>query len=325
MFRCMRQYLNGGPGPVVAAKTGNYFVGQGEFRGDFSGAPVGSKFFVAIGGHQQDYPSAEGNHWIHVALVDPAHVHAIPGRGAPVADHHAAVRNLPHANATLRMGRTVDGYTINDRETQFYGYVDDVAVFNRALTKQEIKAIINEADHRLHANQDHLVAAWIFDHTLPSGDPLPPHFSRPYKFNSNPDGKRASLGIVSDSRDDAFDAKLLRGMLPFQKVEWILPFDKGDVWVVVQGNGDPTSSHNGADANFAWDYTLASAPAAGKPPMSTDRHAASACTRLAAATCSTTGIRVEERRQPGAPIRSTATTGFTSSSPGTRSSPTCTP
>jgi hypothetical protein len=56
MFRCLRQYPNAGPGPVVAAKTGNYFVGQGEFRGDFPGAPVGSKFFVAIGDHQQDYP-----------------------------------------------------------------------------------------------------------------------------------------------------------------------------------------------------------------------------------------------------------------------------
>jgi hypothetical protein len=267
MFRCMRQYPNAGPGPVVAAKTGNYFVGQGEFRGDTSGAPVGSKFFVAIGEQQQDYPSAEGDRWIHVALVRSGHTFTLFLDGAPQSPTITLPSaNLPDGNATLRMGRTVDGFTINDRETQFYGYVDDVAVFNRALTKPEIKAIINEPDHRLHANQDHLVAAWIFDHTLPSGDPLPPHFSRPYTFNSNPDGKRASLGIVSDSRDDAFDANVLRGILPFQKVEWILPFDKGDVWVVVQGNGDATSSHNGADANFAWDYTLASAPAPGKPP-----------------------------------------------------------
>jgi Concanavalin A-like lectin/glucanases superfamily len=266
MFRCLRQYPNAGPGPVVAAKTGNYFVGQGEFRGDFSGAPVGSKFFVAIGDNQQDYPSAEGDHWIHVALVRSGNTFTLFLNGTPQSPTITLPStNLPDANATLRMGRTVDGFTINDRETQFYGYVDDVAVFSRALTKQEIKAIIDEADHRLHANQDKLVAAWIFDHTLPSGDPLPPHFSRPCQFNSNPVGKRASLAIVSEARDDAFDAKLLRGTLPYQKAEWSLPFDKGDVWVVVQGNGDPTSSHNGADANFAWDFTLASAPAAGKP------------------------------------------------------------
>src|SRR5262245_53469148 len=32
MFRCMRQYQNAGPGPVVAATAGTYFVGQGDFR-----------------------------------------------------------------------------------------------------------------------------------------------------------------------------------------------------------------------------------------------------------------------------------------------------
>jgi len=33
MFRCMRQYPNAGPGPVVAAKTGNLVRGPGDTSG----------------------------------------------------------------------------------------------------------------------------------------------------------------------------------------------------------------------------------------------------------------------------------------------------
>ena len=278
MFRCMRQYMNAGPGSAVAANAaGTYFVGQGDFRGDnVSHSPLGPKWFVAIGGEQHDYTATKDDRWIHIALVRSGNTFTLFLDGAPqsptitVAPEAA---NLPDGNATLRMGRTVDGYTVNGRETQFYGYVDDVAVFKRALTQQEIKAIIDEADHRLHAHQDHLVAAWIFDHTLPSGDPLPPRFSRPVHFNSNPVEQRAGLAIVSENRNEAFDTKVLHDILPYQKAEWMLPFDKGDVWSVSQGNGfgdleqngDPIGSHFGASANFAWDFKLESAPAPGKP------------------------------------------------------------
>jgi len=165
---------------------------------------------VALGGQYQDYPSAEGDRWIHVALVRSGNTFTLFLDGMPQSPAiTVSPADVPDADATLRMGRTVHGYTINDRETQFFGFVDDVAVFARALTKHEIAAIIDEPDHRLHGHQDHLVAAWIFDHTLPSGDPLPPHFSRPYQFKSDPDGTRADLAIVSENRNDAFDAKIL--------------------------------------------------------------------------------------------------------------------
>jgi Concanavalin A-like lectin/glucanases superfamily len=277
MFRCMRQYANAGPGPVIAANNaGTYFVGQGDFRGDYDSGSVGAKFLVVIGDQHHDYSTVEGDKWIHVAIVRSGNTFSVYFDGtrrtetitiSPVSPQ------LPDPNATLRMGRTVDGFTINGRETQFYGYVDDVAVFNRALTHNEIVAIVTERDQRLHAHQPHLVAAWTFDHTLPSGDPLPPRFSRPYQFNSNPVGRRASLALVTESRNDAVDAQILRGILPYQKVEWMLPFDEGDVWEVIQGNnngefdamGKPAGSHFGASAAFAWDFQLRSEPLPGKP------------------------------------------------------------
>jgi hypothetical protein len=262
MFRCMRQYRYAGAGPVIASTTGTYFLGQGD-----AGSGAVSKFSVMVGGQQQDYASDEGDRWIHVALVRSGNVFTLFLDGVkqshPITISPADVQ-LPLANTTVRIGRAADGVLINGRESQFYGYVDDVAVFKRPLTHQEIRAIIDEHDHRLHGHQSHLVAAWIFDHTLPSGDPLPPSFSRPYQLNSHPEGKRAGIALVSEARDDAFDAKILHGIVPYQKADWIIPFDKGSIWVVVQGNNDPNLSHFGTAA-FCWDFTLAGAPTPGKP------------------------------------------------------------
>ena len=277
MFRCMRQYMNAGPGSAVAANAaGTYFVGQGDFRGDnVSHSPLGPKWFVAIGGEQHDDTATKDDRWIHIALVRSGNTFTLFLDGAPQSPTItvAGTANLSDGNATLRMGRTADGYTVNGRETEFYGYVDDVAVFNRALTQQEINAIIDEADDRLHAHQDHLVAAWIFDHTLPSGDPLPPRFSRPVHFNSNPaEGARGPGDRQREQeRGVRHEGAARHPAVPESGVDAAFRQGRRVVGLTrerlldLEQNGDPVGSHFGASANFAWDFKLESAPAPGKP------------------------------------------------------------
>ena len=227
---------------------------------------------LSIGNQSQVYASdlVKAGNWLHVAVVRSGNTFKLYLNGThltPDITVSAGEPNMPGSTSTLRMGRRTNGMTVPlpnvpaGVEARSYGFVDDVAVFTKALSKQEIDQVIGEADGRLHGNESSLLAAWIFDQTLPSGAALPGNFKRPVTFNSVPANKRATLVILSEKRDSAFDAKL--PPLPYMEVEWTLPFQTGQAWKVPWGNSTPDSSHKGTAA-FCWDFVLAGDATPGK-------------------------------------------------------------
>jgi hypothetical protein len=263
MARFMAQYPIAFAGPILAENgSGTYIIGQGDYRS----SPEGTKLMLAVGNQSQTYPTSllKTGVWLHVAVVRSGNSFKVYLNGThltPDVTVSASESNMPGGTSVLRMGRRTDNMTISGAEAQYYGFVDDVAVFNKALTKQEIDQIINEPDGRLQGGESNLLAAWIFDKTLPSGEELPAKFKRPVTYNSVPASQRAGVALLSEKRDSAFDAKLLP--LPYMQAEWTLPFKTGQAWSVLWGNSTTDSSHKGTAA-FSWDFKLAGDQTPGK-------------------------------------------------------------
>src|SRR5262249_38215296 len=140
---------------------------------------------------------------------------------------------------------------INNRKAHFNGMWDAVGVLNQALTKSEIKQLVNSP--RLTGNESGLIAGWTFDRPA-TGQTLPPTLSRPVRLNPP-----AAAVAISADRNNASDAQTLP--LPFQQTTMQLPLADEQAWVVIQGidNDAPNASHAGYAA-FCWDFMLAGRP-----------------------------------------------------------------
>jgi hypothetical protein len=149
----------------------------------------------------------------------------------------ALVGNTTWPSGTLRLGREASG------DAQFYGFVDDVAVFKQALTGSQVAAI-NTGVKRLTGGESGLYAGYTFDPRTPSGQALPAKLSRPLSYH-----EPATRKVLSQARDSAADAKHLPA--PFQQAEMDLPFPWGDEWRVLWGWG--LNTHIGT-AHFTWDF-----------------------------------------------------------------------
>ena len=262
MARFMLQYPNGYQGPMLSVKgTGTYMIGQGDYRFD-TDAP---KLEINIGGSRASYivpellqlfgfpDSLKAGQWEHLALVrggntlelylNGYHLCADPNVYS-FCDLSVTATGMP--SGTLRLGRAASG-----DDQQFYGFLDDVAVFKRALSEAEIKNIDANVK-RLTGSESGLYAGYTFDDATPSGGALPATLSRPVKFSGVPmiKGNPAFKQPVSQTRDSYADAKRLP--VPVQQTAMQLPFSVGQVWHVMQGWGG-TISHNGY-AVFSWDF-----------------------------------------------------------------------
>src|SRR5262249_42449359 len=143
--------------------------------------------------------------------------------------------DLPTADSTLRMGRRTNGQVVNSGyEPQFYGFVDDVAVFNKALSQRALWDMFSA--QRLNGNESGLLAGWTFDELAPSGDPLPAVLTKyPINFLSlTPGLKPSGRTVISGNRNHTQDRKKLP--LPFQQKTMRLPFPPGEARYVGYGN-----------------------------------------------------------------------------------------
>jgi hypothetical protein len=158
--------------------------------------------------------------------------------------------NLPRG--TVRFGKRTTGQSVNLRDAQFYGLLDDIAVFNRALTTSEIQNLAVQVQ-QLTGDESGLLAGYTFDD---GSQRL--QLNRALKLNSP-----AQAVAISASHNNTLDAAALT--MPAQQTEMTLPFPPGEAWVVVQGNDSPAGgSHNGV-ASFCWDFVPEGKPAAGAP------------------------------------------------------------
>lgn len=279
VVRFMPQHPRAYSGPILAENgAGTYFVGQHSQPRPPEGVPrpdSDERLILAIGSEARAYrvDLSEAT-WHHLAVVRSGNEvslyfdgeHLTPGIQVNWND-----TQLPADEATLRLARRTTGKTFmfdgGNRVPQFYGFVDDVAVFDRALTRSEINTLIAQQlrlDPSLISGGLGLIAAWTFDSATPSGGPLPPAFDRPISLRSPADDGVRYEGVgdlepaqkvpASQTRNGEIDAKFL--LPPFHQNTYHLPFAPGEAWDVLWGNST-LNTHYGFAA-FTWDFVLAS-------------------------------------------------------------------
>jgi len=254
----MPQFPDSYEGPLVAENgSGTFVFGMG----DYSAAPKGqTKLMLAVGSQQLDAPvSLAPATWRHAAVTvevtGSARVHRVFVDGAQVGSSLTFPSSNSPATGTLRVGKRTSGMTVNGRNGQFYGLVDDVGVFTRRLSAQELAALAS-ADG-LTGKEPDLLAGVAF----------------------RPGRRRATLGATtslhgaarivatSPDRDSQADAASLP--LPTAHEPMDLPFPPGEAWKVIQGVDFQGGSHQGY-ACFCWDFVVADHPQAGEYPDGSD-------------------------------------------------------
>ena len=277
----MPQYPYADTGPIVAENGGGtYAFGQDDYRlGDGGNGDAGNPvFFVQVGSKKVIYllPGMTAGKWMHVAVVrkdDKFSLYTDGVKRTPVriVDRAAnttanepeiqVTSNTGSPTGTLRFGRRTDGTADSNATWQTYGLIDDIAVFDKALSKSAIEAMI--ANKRLTGHEAGLLAGWSFEEPA-SNKPLPPKLNQAWTKST-----RAYHRVVKKDRSTAdnslFDNPLLVGAL---STAIRLPFAKDEVWEVIQGQNDPGGSHNGSAA-FTYDFRLAGQPQSGTYPNGT--------------------------------------------------------
>jgi len=246
VLRFMPQFPNAFEGPFVAENgTGTFGIGQGEWQyGD-----DGTKLYLNIGSQFVTYlaPLVAGT-WHHLAVVSQTagtkRSFSVVLDGQPLGTPlivSAAASNLPAG--TLRFGKRTTGQTVNQHNAQYFGFLDDIAIFSRALSLAEIQNLRATVVH-LSGSEPDLLAGYTF-----ATGPLPAKLARPITLHSP-----ATLIALSADRDNAADAAALP--LPNGHRTTHLPFAPGEAWLCVKGI-DTNGGHHEGYASFCWDFVLA--------------------------------------------------------------------
>ena len=246
MVRFMLQYPNAYTGPILSLNgTGTYLIGQGDFLAD---APAGQvKLVMKIGTSQVNYAvNLPAGTWHHLAVTRSANVFQMYLDGQPVGPPlNLSAGGLP--TGKLRFSKNTFDAALDGGGAEFYGLLDDVAIFKKALTPHRIAELAN-APH-LSGTERNLYAGYVFGYVPPGG--LPAKLARPLTLQPG-----ANMVPVSPNRDNAADA----AHLPLSLTSLAhLPFPPGQEWYVIQGYDNPTGSHKGY-ASFCLDLDLAGRP-----------------------------------------------------------------
>lgn len=250
-----------------ARSIGDYFPGL-----NWNTLP---QLVMKIGEKEQAYAASSLTlgKWVDIAVVRSGNIFRLYLNGtfmepAIVIDPDHDTK-LPTGENRLRLGRRTDGESVHGTEAQFYGLIDDVVVFNKALTLQEIKERSNQIGPPIKRHDTNLIAAWFFDELR---DPPEIVTNSKIVFRSKTAGITPS-GVTLVSHDD--DNQTDRGLLPlpFQQIKRQLPFKTGQAWRVTQGMGNPNHSHYGQYV-FSIDFALAGEESPNKIPNPNDNGSA---------------------------------------------------
>jgi hypothetical protein len=246
-------------GPIFAENgSGTYVVGQGDF-GDGNG--VDPVLFVQVGTKKAYYnaPTYKKREWNHIAVVRRQFFGGsydfelyVNGRrvqpiGEDITFTTSTISGGPSGN--LRIGRRTSGTTGSKGSWQYYGLIDDVAVFSEALTASEIEAAMTNPWSR-----STLLAGWTFNtYDTLRWQLLDPKLKRPTTRQAP-----AYSVLVAGSRT-ASDASLFDGWLyvaPLQR-SYALPFRSGEIWKVTQGvDVQPKTERDSHFGSAAFCYDL---------------------------------------------------------------------
>ncbi len=202
--RFMMQFVNAYDGPMLAVHgSGAYFIGNGN------GRDGNNKLSVRIGTEVLDVAIAASfqESWHHIAVVRSGAAFTVYIDGTDKGTLPVASSSTP--SGTIRLGRS------DEIHQQFYGFLDDVAVFTAALTAAQVAALATATT--LTGNEAHLLAGFVFGDG-PSA-PLPATLKRPLTYVPG-----AHNVTVSANRQNAAD----RALLPLSLVEtkgYRIPFE----------------------------------------------------------------------------------------------------
>lgn len=251
--RFMLQYPRAYQAPLLSMNgTGNYLVavaGYGE------GRTKAEKLLVTVGARTRYYTvtgklAPERWHWL--ALVRDGSRLRLYLDGSLVkpdnSDDKIFGELLPVG--TLRLGRKASG------DAQFYGLIDDVAVFNSALSQKTLKSYYQDSP-RLRGTEPGLVAAYLFDHTSDASPGAREEAAR-RRVSFSPTVTQVQVSSVRDSKLDASALPL-----PANRTKVLLPFAPGQEWKVIQGYGQELSHNDGGC--FAWDFARVDGPSEEQP------------------------------------------------------------
>ncbi len=284
----MPQYPYAYEGPIFAENgDGTYVIGQGDYRdGDGGYKDAGNPvFLIQIGDKKAQYLVPEFNEsslkvhpWVHIAVVRHNNIFDLYINGA----QRWPVKNIDKETNTFTWGSRIDASSISPpslpsgtlrfgrrtslppiiprgtpeaviaprRDWQAFGLLDDVAVFNEALTYLEIPAIKNQK--RLSGSEAGLLAGWCFDKPALDEKPLPP------KLNSwwDPSPRAYRVPVSADRNSDSDDWHFGNPFIIGEtQVALKLPIPVNEEWYVIQGYNARGGSHNGYAA-FCYDFKL---------------------------------------------------------------------
>ncbi len=250
-------------GPSFALGQGNY--GEGSVK-----APT---LVLEVGAVKRVYlaPDMAPGAWQHVALrrektrsgkvlfrlyLNGKQLCADPGL---YGDCNLSLASPAQPIGMLRLGRTWASGAANPPagKQQFYGLIDDVAVFKKALAPGLIATLADKTLHpRLTGFEPDLYAGWTFDAATPTSDPLPPALARPVLFG----GGAYKWPFLSQTRDDEFDDDYLP--VARESLVMDLPFPMGQAWRIKQG-WSSGGSHSGT-SSFSLDAVYRDGPEIGQ-------------------------------------------------------------
>jgi len=230
--RFMIQFANIYEGPMLAVHgSGTYFIGVGD------GSAGNNKIAIRIGSGSLELPIAQTfqGSWHHVAVVRSGTIGTVYLDGASKGTLALPASGQP--SGTLRMGRS------DEIHQQFYGFLDDVAIFKAALTAAQVSALASA--NTLTGNETSLLAGYVFGDGPTAA--MPATLARPVTLVPG-----AHYVNVTPNRNNAADS----GLLPLSLVSHMrLPFAQGQIASIVQGFGNPTISHSGYAA-FCFDFVF---------------------------------------------------------------------
>ncbi|MFZ5896192.1 MAG: LamG-like jellyroll fold domain-containing protein [Myxococcota bacterium] len=232
--RFMPAYEGAYRGVVVSDSTGQYRLGMAPYASlsqPAVEAHLGAEIVTAplpdpiLSNHDFRYgaPPQRAPRWLTLALSLGAQHADLYLNGEALGTLKPAALSLA---GPLRLGRLARAQALQD---QFYGLIDDVAIFERALSASEVRALSRA--ERVEPRLEGLLALVSFDDTETSGAELAVE-----RIGA------AQLVPVSKHRDVRADAAQLTHPLGARRLE--LPFESGQIWTVIQGANSAGSHHD---------------------------------------------------------------------------------
>ena len=224
-LRFLPQYPNGYEGPILAVNgVGTFLIAQSVPLRTSDNHVDAPGLLIRVGSSAQMIGATLGSTtWTHLAVVRSADVLTVyldgAALGAPVT---LSPSDTP--TGTLRCGKVAPGSFVNDRDAQFYGLIEDLAVYSRALDGSELE-YLGERRRPFNGRESHLLAGYPLTHS--SGSLTEPRFNRPVDLLG-----AAAYVSMSGGRSGTTDAS--RIPLPVHDV-LELPVTSYDSWLVRQG------------------------------------------------------------------------------------------